>query len=94
MRTLKSMIGETIIARIPALDKEEMVLVTLHKVEATGIWIESQNFTETVMAKCKIAASRTTVLMFIPFHGVDFILGSIDLMSLSEKAFGVSDENS
>jgi hypothetical protein len=93
MRPLKSMVGEIIMARIPALDKEEIVLVTLHMVEASGIWVENQDFTETVMAKCKIAASRTTVLMFVPFQGVDFILGSIDSMSLSEKAFGVSDED-
>jgi hypothetical protein len=93
MRPLKSMVGEIIMARIPALDKEEMVLVTLHMVEAAGIWVESQDFTETVMSKCGIAASRTTVLMFVPFHGVDYILGSIDVMSLSERAFGVSDED-
>ena len=93
MRTLKSMVGEIIMARIPALDKEEMVLVTLHMVEASGIWVESQDFTETVMRRCEIAASRTTVLMFVPFHGVDYILGSIDVMSLSERAFGVSGED-
>jgi hypothetical protein len=93
MRTLKSMVGEIIMARIPALDKKEMVLVTLHMVEAAGIWVESQEFTETVMAKCNIVASRTTVLMFVPFHGVEYVLGSIDSLSLSEKAFGVSDED-
>jgi hypothetical protein len=64
MRPLKSMVGEIIMARIPALDKEEMVLVTLHMVEASGIWVESQDFTETIMCRCEIAASRTTVLMF------------------------------
>ena len=93
MRTLKSMVGEIIMARIPALDKEEMVLVRLHMVEASGIWVESQDFTETVMSRCEIAASRTTVLMFVPFQGVDFILGSIDSIALSEKAFGLSGED-
>jgi hypothetical protein len=93
MRPLKSMIGEIIMARIPALDKEEMVLVTLHMVEAAGVWVENQEFTERVMTKCKIAASRTTVIMFVPFHGVDYILGSIDSIALSEKAFGLSDED-
>ena len=93
MRTLKSMVGEIIMARIPALDKEEVVLVRLHMVEASGIWVESQDFTETVMSRCEIAASRTTVLMFVPFQGVDFILGSIDSIALSEKAFGLSGED-
>lgn len=93
MRPLKSMVGEIIMARIPALDKEDMVLVKLHKVETTGVWIESQDFTETVMSRCAIAASRTTVLMFVPFQGIDYILGSIDSIALSEKAFGLSDED-
>jgi hypothetical protein len=92
MPTLKNMVGETIMARIRALDKEDMVLVKLHKVEASGIWVESQDFTETVMSRCEIAASRTTVIMFIPFHGVDYILGSVDSMSLSEKAFGLGED--
>ena len=93
-KSLKTLVGEVIMARLPVLDKEDMVLVKLHKVEAAGIWVESQDFTETVMTKCKIVASRTTVLMFIPFHGIDYILGSIDSMSLSETAFGLSEEDS
>jgi hypothetical protein len=92
MRSLKSMVGKIVIARIPALDQEDMVLVKLHKVETIGIWIEHEDFTEKMMLRCEIAASRTTPVMFVPFQGVDFILGAIDSMALSEKAFGVSEE--
>jgi hypothetical protein len=46
MRSLKSMVGEMIIVRIPALNQDEMSLVKLHGVEANGLWIESQDFTD------------------------------------------------
>lgn len=36
------MSGKFIVARIPALDRENLVLVRLHKVEVAGIWIESK----------------------------------------------------
>ena len=45
MRTLQNMIGEVIIARIPLLDSDGMTLVKLHGIEAHGIWVESQDFT-------------------------------------------------
>jgi hypothetical protein len=91
--SLKNMIGTVVIARIRAIDNEEMVLVKLHKVEAAGVWIEDQNFTDKLMLRCGIAASRTIPVVFVPFQGIDFILGSIDSLSLSERAFGVSDED-
>lgn len=89
MRTLASMIGEVIIARIPLLDAEGMELVKLHGVEAHGIWIESQQFTDRLMERFHLSSSRTTPLVFIPFDKVDFIIGAMDSLSLSEQAFGL-----
>lgn len=89
MRTLASMIGEVIIARIPLLDAEGMELVKLHGVEANGIWIESQQFTDRLMERFHLSSSRTTPLVFIPFDKVDFIIGAMDSLSLSEQAFGL-----
>ena len=88
MRPLKSMIGEIIIARIPALNQEEMALVKLHGVEPNGIWIESQDFTDAMMKKCHLASSVTTLVLFVPFHNIQFIVGSLRSLSLSERAFG------
>jgi hypothetical protein len=86
---LKSMVGKVIIVRIPALDPEEMSLVRLHGVEPNGIWIESQDFTDAMMQKCKLAASTTTLLLFVPFHSIEYVIGSIDALSLSEAALGL-----
>ena len=83
------MIGEVIIVRIPLLDAESMELVKLHGVEAHGIWIESQRFTDRLMEKFHLSSSRTTPLVFIPFDKIDFIVASLDSLSLSESSFGM-----
>ena len=62
---LRDMLGKIIVARIPALDRENMVLVRLHTVEASGIWIESQKFNETMLQNLGIVASVTTLACII-----------------------------
>ena len=89
MRNLASMIGEIIIVRIPLLDAERMVLVKLHGIELHGIWIESQDFTNQLMEKFHFSSSRTTPIVFVPFVKVDFIIASLDSLSLSESSFGL-----
>jgi hypothetical protein len=89
MRSLASMIGEVIIVRIPLLDADCMMLVKLHGIEAHGIWVESQAFTNQLMEKFQFSYSRTTPLVFVPFDKVDFIIASLDSVSLSEPAFGL-----
>ena len=89
VRTLASMVGEVIIARIPLLDAESMTLVKLHGIEAQGIWIESQDFTNELMERFRFSSSRTTPLVFVPFYKVDFIIASLDSLSLSERSFGL-----
>lgn len=91
MRSLKSMVGEMIILRVPVLDREEMSLVKLHAVESSGIWIESQDFTDAMMKKLQLTASSTTLVLFVPFQSIEFIVGSKNSLCLSEKAFGLSD---
>ena len=39
-----------------ALDPDELSLVKLHGVEANGIWIESQDFTDGMMKKLKLTS--------------------------------------
>jgi len=91
MRSLKSMVGEMIILRVPVLEPEEMAMVKLHAVDANGIWIESQDFTDAMMTKLQLTASATTLILFVPFHSIEFIVGSKNSLSLSERAFGLSD---
>ena len=90
MRTLKKMVGEVIIARIPVLDEYELSLVKLHGVDANGIWIESQEFTESMMKKLKLTTSAITLVLFVPYPRIDFVVGSVDSLCLSETALGLT----
>ena len=93
MRPLKSMVGEMIMARIPALNRDELSLVKLHGIEPNGLWIESQDYTDAMMAKCRLSASVTTLLLFVPFTSIEFVVGSVRSLSLSETAFGLPGED-
>ena len=88
---LRNMLGKLIVARIPVLDGENMVLVRLLRVEESGIWVESQNFNETMLQKFGMAASATTLVLFVPFSGIEFIVSSVNSMVLSETAFGIGE---
>ena len=63
--TLASMIGEVIIVRVPLLDADGVMPAKLHGIEAQGIWIESQDFTNQLMEKFRFASSRTIPLVFV-----------------------------
>ncbi len=89
MRSLQSMIGEVVIARIPLLDADGLMLVKLHAIEANGLWVESQDFTNQLMEEFHFVSSRTTPLVFVPFDKVDFIIAALDSLSLSEPGFGL-----
>ncbi len=89
---LKSMEGELVLASIPALGKKDLYLVRLHSVEPSGIWIECQDYTDRMMKRFEMIASKTTLVIFVPFQGLKFLLGCTDGISLSETAFGLSDE--
>jgi hypothetical protein len=89
MRSLASMIGDVIIVRIPLLDADGMMFVKLHGIEANGLWVESQDFTNQLMERFRFSSSCTTPLVFIPFDKIDFVIASLDSLSLSEPAFGL-----
>ncbi len=93
MRTLRSMVGEVIVARIPALDETDLVLVRLHAIDTHGLWVEHQAFTNRMMRQFRMASSKTTLVLFVPFHAVSFIVSSAPLLSLSEEAFGIQDDS-
>jgi hypothetical protein len=89
--SLREMVGTLIVARIPALDKENNVFVRLHRVEMSGIWVESKTFNQDMLDKYEIPASITTLVLFIPFSGIDYIISSVECVSLSETALGLHD---
>jgi hypothetical protein len=89
MRTLANMVGEIVIARIPLLDADGMMLLKIHAVEAGGLWLESQDLTNGLMEAFNFFGSSTTLLVFVPFDKIDFIIAATDSLALSESAFGL-----
>ena len=81
------MVAEVIIVRISLFDDDGMLLVKLYAIEAHGIWIESQDFTNQLMEKLYFSTYRTTPIVFIPLDKVDFIMGALDSLSFSERTF-------
>jgi hypothetical protein len=57
---LKKLLGEVVIVRIPSLTDEEFSSVKVHAIEPQGIWIESQEFTDKMMARFQAESSSTT----------------------------------
>lgn len=87
---LREMVGTLIVARIPALDKDNDVFVRLHRVDIGGIWLESKTFNQEMLEKYEIPASITTLVLFIPFSGIGYIIASVDRVTLSEAALGLT----
>jgi hypothetical protein len=57
----------------------------------SGIWVESKTFNQDMLDKYEIPASITTLVLFIPFSGIDYIISSVECVSLSETALGLHD---
>jgi len=92
MIKLRRLVGASLVARIPSLNEDDFVMVKLLKVENAGIWIESQDFTERMMRQFSTSTSPTTMVLFIPFSRIEYILTSLPVMSLSETSFGLREE--
>jgi hypothetical protein len=88
MKTLSELIGEEVIISIAFLPPNKPEVVTLHGVENGGIWIGSESMTQTMLDGLQIPAGRTPIA-FLPFVQIRYVLGALDGISLSNKAFGV-----
>ena len=88
--SLREMVGTLIVARIPVLDKDNNVFVRLHRVETGGIWVESKTFNQEMLEKYEIPVSITTLVLFVPFCRIDYIISSVECVSLSETALGLN----
>jgi hypothetical protein len=86
MQTLNELVGQTITALVPFIDRTVMQKLTLHGVETGGIWVESQTLTDLFLGRIGVSASPKTAIFFLPYQQIVFVLGSIDVPALSEKA--------
>ena len=89
MEYLKDYIGQELLAFVPIINREAIQTLLLHGIEDAGIWVESENLTQMVLAKLNRPASSRTPIFFLPFSQIGFVLSGIGKVSLSHKAFGV-----
>lgn len=87
MKLLNDMIGEDILASIPSIHPTDLQVVKLHGVEQGGLWLESENLTQTMLRSLKMAASSRTPIFFVPYHEIRVLIQGTDKVSLSEEAF-------
>jgi hypothetical protein len=84
-----SLIGSQIAVLVPRLDKTNLQNVRLRGVEPGGIWIESQDFTNAVLAAAGVPISDRTAVMFLPYYEISYALTSIEEPSFDEDALGL-----
>ena len=75
---LKDKIGQVITAHVPILDQVVFQELKLHGVEQGGIWVESQKLTDLLLAKFHVHASSKTLVFFLPYHPISFVMDSVD----------------
>jgi hypothetical protein len=63
----------------------------LHKIEAYGIWVENQEYTNEILKRASVPVAPRTFVVFVPWSEVAVIYGSVGEVSLSEKSFGLHD---
>ncbi len=88
--SLHGLIGSTIRAMIPIWSPDQTPQdFKLHGVEAGGLWLESQDLTDKLLSDLGIAAAPKTVVLFVPYQHIHFVVGLVDQSSLSEEALGL-----
>jgi hypothetical protein len=75
--SLQNLVGQQVTALIPTLHPSALQ-VTVHAVEIGGIWVEHDPMTQKILRDTKQAASEKTVVLFVPYSGIDWILGRLD----------------
>lgn len=89
MLDLKSKEGELITGVFRPIDPNSIKIAKLHRVEAYGIWIESQDLINRMLSDFKVPQTPRTLVVFIPWSEVYLIVDSADGPSLSEFALGL-----
>ena len=85
---LSEFIDREILVSIPFLS-QAFEKVTLRGVDHGGIWIESQNIANTILAAIGSPGVPTAFVLFFPYTQIRFAMAFAPGVSLNETAFGV-----
>jgi hypothetical protein len=80
---LASLVGEVITVKIPSLNEKEFEAKLL-AIEDSGIWIEYLALSQAALKLFKVTSARGTMVFFVPFPSISFVVESLDIPTLSE----------
>jgi hypothetical protein len=83
--SLESLVGSVVGMRVPIVHLENTIHAKIHRVESSGLWIESAEITDLLLTAASKTAAPRTLILFFPFSQIDFVTGYLDVPSLSEK---------
>ena len=86
MYDLKALEGELIAGRFYPIDPATTHQVKLHKVEAYGIWIESQYVTEKMLAHANRTSAGQTPVIFLPWSQIGWTQDLVSVPALSDSS--------
>jgi hypothetical protein len=89
MLEIKSLEGTIVAGVFRPIHPTLVKVVRLHKVEEYGIWIESQELTNSVLSRLGVSSVPETPVVFLPWSEVGMIVSTAEGVALSEKAFGL-----
>jgi hypothetical protein len=82
---LRKLVGENISARIPAYKDGKMVTLKLLGVDIGGIWAESQEFMEEMLAGTPHTMTPRSLVFFLPYAQILAIYVVVDSPWISKK---------
>jgi len=88
---LKDLVGKLVVMRVPALDRNDHVYVKLLRLEAAGLWVESHAYNQAMLDKYDLPSSASTLVLFLPYNSITYVVSSIQTIVLSEAALGLSE---
>lgn len=84
--TLKALEGDLIRGIFIPIDPVRSKEVRLHRVEPYGIWIESQEVTEKMLAAENRQFAPQTLVFFLPWTQIKVIYAAVPIPALSETS--------
>jgi hypothetical protein len=87
--SLNELIGYTVTVHSENVNRDHPVRVKLHGVEAGGVWIESKELTDHWSHEIGKSGGPQTLIWFLPFSQIAWIMAAIGVPALSEKGLGV-----
>jgi hypothetical protein len=84
--SFQDLIGKEIIALVPIFHKTLLQKMKLINVEPIGLWVESRTISDLMLKKIGFTYSPKSVVFFLPFHQITFVLESLDVPYISDEA--------